>query len=110
MMGMMMGHKQDEGNEGNGDSGFKPFDMCSEMISSIKQGHKTATLATPEIQGLFEDWVQQIEEEIIVLQEGRENLDAEQLAGHFKISKESAYYFMTRLAQKGKLKLNILPV
>lgn len=106
MMGIMMGHKH-----GNSDdnSEFNPFDMCKEMMASVKQGHKTATLATPEIQNLFEDWVIQIEEEIIALQDKDENFTVEHLAEHFKISKESVYYFLTRLAQKGKLKINVVP-
>ena len=30
------------------------LDICKEMMSSIRQSHKVATLAIPEAQGMFE--------------------------------------------------------
>jgi len=102
MMGAMMGKKQGKGQK------FMPWDMCKEMMSSIQQSHRVATLATPEVQGLFEDWVEQIEQEILsYLKDKKDAVDIKDLANHFKISKDSAYYFLTKLAQKGKIKLNV---
>jgi len=102
MMGMMMGKMH-----GKGEKGFMPWDLCKEMISSIQQSHKIATMATPEVQGLFEDWVEQIEQEILSYLKDKDTIDIKDLANQFKISKDSAYYFVTKLAQKGKIKLGI---
>lgn len=101
MMGVMMGRMHEKSEK------FMPWDMCKEMISSIRHSHRIAALATPEVQGLFEDWVEQIEEEILVYLKDKDPADIKGLATHFKISKESAYYFLTRLAQKGKITLNV---
>lgn len=101
MMGAMMGKKQGKGER------FMPWDMCKEMMSSIQQSQRIATLATPEVQGLFEDWVEQIEQEILEYLKDEDTVDIKDLANHFKISKDSAYYFLTKLAQKGKIKLNV---
>lgn len=90
-----------------GEKGFSPWEMCREMMSSMRQSSRIATLATPEVQGLFEDWVEQIEEEILDYIKNKDTIDSQQIAKHFKISKDSAYYFLTRLAQKGKIKLNV---
>ena len=98
MMDMMMGKMHEKGHV--------PWDMCGEMISSMRQSHRVATLATPEVQGLFEDWVEQIEKEILDFLKDKKKADVKDIAEHFKISKDSAYYFLTRLAQKGKIKLN----
>lgn len=102
MMGAMMGRMH-----GKGQKGFMPWDMCGEIISSIRQSHRIATMATPEVQALFEDWVEQIEQEMLDYLKDKDSADIKNLAGHFKISRDSAYYFLTRLAQKGKIKLNI---
>lgn len=99
MMGMMMGKMHGKGHT--------PWDMCRDMVSSMHQIHRVATLATPEVQGLFEDWIEQIEKELLDFLKDKETLDVKEIAEHFKISKDSAYYFLTRLAQKGKIKLNI---
>jgi hypothetical protein len=86
---------------------FMPMDMCKEMMSSIKESHRVATLATPEVQGLFEDWVEQIEQEMLDHLKDKDSVDISEITKHFKISKDSAYYFLTKLAQKGKLKINV---
>jgi hypothetical protein len=93
---------------GKGLTGHMPGDMCKEMMSAIHHSHKVATLATPEVQGLFEDWVEQIEKEILDYLKDKEKLDIKDLSGEFKISKDSAYFFLTKLAQKGKIDLNII--
>jgi hypothetical protein len=102
MMGMMMGKMH-----GKPGKGHVPWDMCKEMMSTIQQSHKIAIMATPEVQGLFEDWVEQIEEEILIYLKDKETVDINDLSSHFKISKDSAYYFVTKLAQKGKIKIKI---
>ena len=102
MMGAMMGKMH--GKLGKGHS---PWDMCKDMVSSIHQSHRVATLATPEVQGLFEDWVEQIEQEMLDYLKDKESVDIQDLSSNFKISKDSAYYFLTKLAQKGKIKLDI---
>ena len=102
MMGSMTGkNEESEGND------FNPMVMCKEMMANMKQSSKIATMSTPEIQGLFEDWVEQIENEIFDFIKGKEEYDVEEIAKNFKISKESAYYFLTKLAQKNKIKLQI---
>ena len=83
------------------------WEMCNEMIASIRQSHRIATMATPEVQGLFEDWVEQIEQEILDYLKEKDSVDIKDLTNQFKISKDSAYYFLTKLAQKGKIKLGI---
>lgn len=102
MMGSMMkGKKNMESND------FNPMEMCKEMMSNIRLSGKIATLSTPEVQGLFEDWVEQIENEIIEFIKDKDSYNVEEIAKNFKISKESAYYFLTRLAQKGKINIKV---
>lgn len=102
MMGAMMGKMH-----GKMEKGHSPWDMCKDMVSSIHQTHKIAIMATPEVQGLFEDWVAQIEKEILDYLKDKKTVDVKDLANHFKISKDSAYYFLTKLAQKEKIQLSI---
>jgi hypothetical protein len=92
---------------GKGGIGHIPWEMCKEMIASIRQGRRIATTATPEVQGLFEDWIEQIEQEMFEYLKDNDSVDIKDLSGHFKISKDSAYYFVTKLAQKGKIKIKI---
>jgi hypothetical protein len=86
---------------------FNPMDMCRQMMSSMRQSSEIATFATPEIRTLFEEWVRQIEEEIEQFITKNATSEPDIIASHFKISKASAIYFLSRLAQKGKISMNV---
>ncbi len=116
MMSKMMGG--DEKEEGinpmemcakmmGDDKGSGMMEMCGRWMSKMQEGQKISTLATPEVRALFEDWAEQIEDEILESINDKNNVDVKSVAEEFKISKDSAYYFLTRLAQKEKVKLKI---
>ncbi len=99
MMNMMMGG----GQSSEGDAEM-PWDMCQKMMNTMTEGTQTARFATPEVRGLFDEWAAQIEEEMLQFAKETGEVDVEKAAEHFKLSKESTIYFLTRLAQKGKIK------
>jgi hypothetical protein len=114
MMSMMMGgkgpmnmmksmHGQDSSSEGQMEM---PWDMCKKMMSSMSKTSELATFATPEVRQLFEEWAAQIEEEILSYVKESKINEIDKIAEHFKLSKESITYFLTRLANKGKINLN----
>jgi hypothetical protein len=107
MMKMMMGGKSPMMGMDSDGKGEKPWDMCQKMMSSISKSSEIATFATPEIRGLFEEWIQQIEEEFITFIKSSGTDNVEKLQEHFKLSKDSVIYFLTRLSQKGKIKFKI---
>jgi hypothetical protein len=99
MMRMMMGGGKDA--EAGGEM---PWDMCRKMMGAMAEGAQTARFATPEVRGLFDEWAAQIEEEILQFAKDAAGVDVEKAAEHFRLSKESTIYFLTRLAQKGKIR------
>ncbi|HBE78771.1 MAG TPA: hypothetical protein DDW65_13495 [Firmicutes bacterium] len=115
----MMGKKMGEGSSmmdmmnsmccGGEDSsdGFNPMDMCKKMMSSINQSSELATFATPEIRGLFEEWVGQLDNEVLDFVKKTKLTNPDQVAAHLKISKDSAVYLLSRLAQKGKISFSV---
>lgn len=112
MMGMMMGKSGQmremmskmEGCCGE-EEGNSPWDMCRKMMASVGKTADLATFATPEVRGLFEEWAAQIEEEILHFIKESKATDADQIAARFKLSKNSANYFLTRLSQQGRISL-----
>ena len=110
MMSMMMGGKgsMNMTADKNGADGQNemPWDMCKKMMSSMSKTSELATFATPEVRQLFEEWSAQIEEEIMnYIRESKTN-ETEKIAEHFKLSRNSVTYFLTKLASKGKINLN----
>jgi len=87
--------------------GFNPMEMCEGMVGSITKSAEIATYATPELRGLFEEWLSQIEGEILGFLEARKVVVPEDVTKHFKLSKESVIFLISRLARQGKLKINL---
>ncbi len=75
------------------------------MMGSIRKSSDIAEFATPEIRELFEEWVQEVDEEIMQYVKGKNSIDPDDIAKHLKISRKSAIYFISRLAQKGKINI-----
>jgi RNA binding exosome subunit len=115
MMPKMMGQMMGEGSSMmsmmssmmGGDSEGEGMGMCEKMMNSMNQSRELATFATPEIRGLFEEWVLQLDNEVIELIKKTKSTSPEEVANHLKISKDSAVYIISRLAQKGILSVTV---
>jgi LPS O-antigen subunit length determinant protein (WzzB/FepE family) len=99
MMSMMMGRKTAKTEKGNENSKM-PWDMCCEMMSGIKETANTAKFATSELRGLFDDWCQQIEKELLDLIKDKKSIKIDEMAEKFNLSEESIKYLLNRLANK----------
>ncbi|UCH64128.1 MAG: hypothetical protein JSU77_06835, partial [Fidelibacterota bacterium] len=68
---------------------------------------REASLITPEMSGLFDEWKQQIEEEIATGIENESLRTVADIEKHVKLSRDSVIYFVTSLARKGRINLEI---
>ena len=105
MMSMMMdcGKKAADSGEEN----KMPWDMCKEMMSGFKETANTAKFATPELRGLFEEWCQQIEKEILNFVKEKNSIKIDELTEKFSLSEESIKYLLTRLAKKNLIDFKV---
>ncbi len=100
MMKNVMGNMMD-GVEGNN----LPWDMYKKMMGNIGKASDLAAYATPELRTLFEEWLEQINDEVVAFIKTEGNADPATLAEKFKISKESMHYILGKLAQSGKINI-----
>jgi hypothetical protein len=101
MMSNMMGKMKDEN--------FNPMEMCKTMRESIAATAKIASLATPEVQALFEDWVSEVEKEILNIIKAEGQINPSAIADKLKITEDSALYFVSKLVRDKKIKVNVEP-
>lgn len=105
MMPPMM-EKMMEGMEG-----FNPMEeMCRSMMASFSQSADLASFATPEVRGLFEEWMKEVEQEILHYLSEHPTVTLEDLAQRFKVSKESALFFLMKLAREGRVTLGKIAI
>ncbi|RIV19655.1 hypothetical protein D2Q93_12485 [Alicyclobacillaceae bacterium I2511] len=73
--------------------------------SAVKLG-ESAGLATDEIRGLFQDWLNQVEAEVLsLISENGGQIDMKVIAGRLSISEQSTRYIVGALFQRGVLEL-----
>jgi hypothetical protein len=77
--------------------------MSKEVLSAVSHSYELATYSTPELRGLFSDWVQAIEIEIVDFLKGREQVDPDEVARHFRLTRESAIFVLGKMAREGKI-------
>ena len=97
MRDMMMGEED----------GFNPKEMCKEMMTNMQQGSQTLALITPELRQLFEEWISEIEQEILDDVGSARATDIESIMSKLNLSKESVVYLIARLAKSEQLVLDI---
>jgi predicted transcriptional regulator len=91
-----------ENSEG-GETAETPWDMCKKMMSKMAASNSREADTTPEMRQLFDEWIAQIEEEIMDFIGQSESIDVHKISEHFKLSDDSVASVLTRLAQKGKI-------
>jgi hypothetical protein len=99
MMSMMMGKKSKNPEKGD-ETGKMPWDMCCDMMSGIRETANTAKFATSELRGLFDEWCQQIEKELLDFIKEKKSIKVDEMAERFSLSEESIRYLLSRLANK----------
>ena len=99
MMSMMMGGKGQKPEKGD-DKGKMPWDMCCEIMTGMKETANTAKFATSELRGLFDEWCQQIEKELLDFIKEKGSIKIPEMAEKFSLSEESIRYLLSRLANK----------
>jgi hypothetical protein len=105
MMSMMMG--KGKVSSESGEENKMPWDMCKDMMSGIKETANTAKFATAELRGLFDEWCQQIETEILNFVKEKKSINIAELAEKFSLSEESIKYLLTRLANKNLIDFKV---
>jgi len=77
-----------------------PWDMCCEMMTGMKETANTAKFATSELRGLFDEWCQQIEKELLDFVKEKGSIKIPEMVEKFNLSEESIKYLLSRLANK----------
>jgi hypothetical protein len=79
--------------------------MSKEVLSAVSQSYELATYSTPELRGLFNDWVGAIEREILEYIKEKRKVDPDEIAEHFRLGRGSIIFMLGKLARENKIKM-----
>ncbi len=84
------------------DEGVDPTKMCQSLVDKVAQSKQLMAVAHPELLGLFEDWLGELEDEVIRMAGGKAP-DPEKLAEATGLSGAGAKFIMAKLVREGRL-------
>jgi hypothetical protein len=83
--------------------GVDPTLMCQRLVDKIAQSKQLMAITNPEILVLFEDWLEELEDEVVVLAGTHSHLTAEDLVLKLGLSARGATFLISKLKREGKL-------
>ncbi|MCF8083922.1 MAG: hypothetical protein K9M96_12575 [Deltaproteobacteria bacterium] len=84
--------------------GVDPTQMCQSLVDKVARSRQLTAIAEPEILVLFEDWLEELEQEAIRAVKGGDAGDAGELARRLKVSTKGAHFLLSKLEREGKLR------
>lgn len=84
------------------DEGVDPTKMCQSLVDKVAQSKQLMAVAHAEVLTLFENWLEELEEEVIQLAAGRK-MDAASLTGQTGLSRSGAEFILAKLSREGRL-------
>lgn len=85
------------------DEGVDPKDMCQSLVNKVTQSEQLKAVADPDILALFEDWLEELEREVVSFAAKNEPEDAEVLGEKLGISRAGASFLIAKLKREKKL-------
>jgi len=82
--------------------GVDPTQMCQSLVDKVAQSKQLMAITDPDLLVLFEDWFEELEDEIVSLA-GDGPLGAEELAKRIGLSLRGATFLLSKLKREGKL-------
>ncbi len=84
--------------------GVDPTQMCQSLVDKVARSRQLTAIAEPELLVLFEDWLEELEEEVISLtKEGNLIPDPSELASRLRMSQAGATFLLTKLRRQRRL-------
>ena len=81
--------------------GVDPTQMCRSLVDKVAQSEQLMTIADPDLLVLFEDWLEELEEEVRVLLKKHGPLSVTTLADKLGVSRRGAAFLLSKLEREG---------
>jgi len=77
--------------------------MCQKLVDRVAQSKQLMAVADPELLILFEDWLDELEQEVISLVAKHRPVNPGELAHNLGVSRRGATFLISKLQRSGKL-------
>ncbi|MGD8230253.1 MAG: hypothetical protein PVH82_15570 [Desulfobacteraceae bacterium] len=88
------------------DEGIDPTQMCQNLVEKVAQSKQLSAVVDPEVLILFENWLEELESEVIAFVMKSGSSDPVDLAEELGLSRSGATFIITKLKRENKLEGN----
>ncbi len=82
--------------------GVDPTQMCQSLVDKVAQSKQLLAITDPGILVLFEDWLEELEEEVKKLLKSHGSLGEKELADKLGLSHRGAKFLLSKLQRENK--------
>ncbi len=82
------------------DEGIDPTSMCQSLVHKVAQSKQLLAVADPDILILFESWLDELEEEVLVFLKTNPDASPRDLAQNHGISERGASFLLAKVARE----------
>ncbi len=81
--------------------GVDPTQMCRSLVDKVVQSEQLRAIADPDLLVLFEDWLEELEAEVLALIKTHGPMDSKKLAEKLGLSVRGATFLLSKLERAG---------
>jgi hypothetical protein len=85
------------------DEGVDPTDMCQSLVYKVAQSKQLMAVTDPDIMVLFDNWLEELEEEVVSNFKRHPQADTLTLAEDLGLSKSGADFLVAKLQREKKI-------
>jgi len=85
--------------------GVDPTQMCQSLVDKVAQSKQLSSITDPDLLVLFEDWFEELEQEVLGLFKSQGPLNESQLAAKLGLSIRGATFLISKLKREKNLPL-----
>jgi hypothetical protein len=85
------------------DEGVDPTAMCRSLVEKISQSEQLRSVTDPEILILFEDWLEELENEVVTVIKRGCPTAPEDLSRELGLSESGSMFLIMKLKREGKI-------
>lgn len=83
--------------------GVDPTQMCQTLVDKVARSRQLTAITDPELLVLFEDWLEELEEEVIAFVAKHGDVDAGELGRNLGLSERGARFLISKLKREGEI-------
>jgi hypothetical protein len=85
------------------DEGVDPTHMCQSLVHKVAQSKQLMAVADPAILVLFENWLEELEDEVLAFLKHHPGSGAIDLSEKMGLSRSGSAFLIAKLEREGKL-------